>query len=376
MFAIINEELMSFSVQETVDEKNENKIYFKLNVNTTDRLVQPESVVTNRHRRGKKNTSTNNETAEMICGRKNNNYRAVNMNDKLIPVNREVAKISAQKKDLLDLMEKSETPDVELKWTDVPMSIHIANGQHPYDTQVDIRCHQRGEDHSNLYIIAFPFNGLIKPIKPDKRYRIYKGFIATSAKPIFFGSHKYRKILYLVLEINKNLFDPNRKKNTDCIDIEFESFALFDDKVDGIKKTNHEKMILNITSPNGEYTTDWSYELINDAIYMNVNPGEELWPIYKFGSDDNNKEFHLKYKNQNKRGMNQKKNFSHNQAQMQKPAPKGYTVSVNKHGIRKETSNRRFTERPYPYEDDYETNNNRNNGKKRGNPRHNKKNKR
>ena len=341
MFAIINEDLFAFQIQK--HEGDDKKIYFRLHVKTSNKLVQPQSRVHKDHGYKKSEKKP---------------YRAENKEEDLKPINREVIRISAPLKDIIPIEQGGPNMDLPLTWNDIPMSIHGTPGQNVFDTQLDVRCHTQGPDHACLFVIAFPFNGLINPIESDPRYRIYRGFISSSAKPFIFNNHKYRKVMYLVIEVNKNLFNPEHKYHCDSIPIKLESYALFDDRVDGKKKTNHEVMTIDIKSPKGDYDVDWSYELIENAVYKNVEPGTQLWPTYVFGTDDGNPDFKAKYSaksanrnpdrkfnNSGHRHNGQKRNGPpkiKNPEQFQKPAPSGYKVTVNKHGIRKEVPNKNY----------------------------------
>ncbi len=342
MFAIVNEDLFSYEVLKHESTEGDGKVYFRLHVKTSNKLVQGD------------NPRKKNQNRKEY--RPKRNYYAENKQEELRPINREVIRLSAPLKDIAPAADPSQrNQDIPLTWNEIPMSIHATPGQNLFDAQLEVRCHRMSQDkdQANVYVIAFPFNGLINPIKEDPKYRIYKGFICSSAKPFIFNNRKYRKVMYLVIEIHKNLFNPDHVHHCDSIPIKLESYALFEDHIDGKKKTNHETMLLNITSDKGDYTLDWEYELIENAIYKNVEPGTQLWPTYIFGSDDNNPNFKMKYnpdkgkrEYKGKRSFNQqKRNPSSkikNPEQFQRPAPAGYTVTVNKHGIRKEVPRKGF----------------------------------
>ena len=313
MLNIINEELMSYNTMEVKDNKT-GKTYTKIRVATSNKLQQYD----NDTRVG--NKQTNNEK-KSVDGR----ARVVSLVDKLHPVDREIIRISAPLKNIGDFIA---TPDdsksVEF---DLPMSINV-NNTNKYQPTVEVRCHEQGDDRANLYVIAFPFNGMIRPIPENPQYRIYKGLIASSARPFYFNNRRYRKVLYLVVEVNKNLFDPNHKYHTDSIDIQLESYALFDDRETREKKTSCEVFNVSITSPEGDYQTAWNYNVVDEAIMMNAEPGQQLWVTFTF--DKNDREHTRSYSsNDQQRNRNRKS---------QKPMTiEGNTVvTTNKHGIRKE----------------------------------------
>ena len=309
MLKIVNGELMSFSVTERKDPRN-NRNYTKLHIVSSNKLVQYESTLkrNNANERPKKASK---------------NTPIVSRVDNLIPVNRDIMTVSAPIEMLTDLCsEECTIKEVDLNCA---MSINVQQRNQPF---VEIRCHENGDDRANIYVVAFPFNGMIKPIPENPQYRIYKGLIATSARPFFFANHKYRKILYLVIEINKNLFNPDHKYHTDAINIDLESYALYTDRNTNEQKTNIEKFHLQITSAMGDYTTEWEYDCVNEAIMMNAQPGEQLWVTYTFNHPENS------VYNGDKRP------YRKNNYRKKNPHPmhiEGDTiVTTNRHGIRKE----------------------------------------
>ena len=125
----------------------------------------------------------------------------------------------------------------------------------------------------------------------------------------------------MVVEINKNLFNPDHKYHTDKIDIQLESYALFKDRETSEEKTNCETFLLSITSANGDYNTSWDYKIADEAIMMNVEPGQQLWTTYRITKPNNSN---------NKNG----KNFHKNQKQVTREGD--MLVTTNRNGIRKE----------------------------------------
>ena len=209
MLKFINEELFSFQTVQEFDKKNKRE-YTKIKVVSSNKIQQYEREIKKRERYAS------------IDNRKRQDFTS--HVDKLIPLNREILKISAPLKKIENAILES---SLNCKMVDFnsPMSINI-NNANIFQPLVDVRCHNRGEDNANLYIIAFPFNGMIKPIKESPLFRIYKGLIAASAKPFFFNNRKYRKVLYLVVEINKRLFDPAHKYHRTSIDIKSHMHSL------------------------------------------------------------------------------------------------------------------------------------------------------
>jgi hypothetical protein len=334
MLTIINEDLMSFEPTFVNDKINHHK-YLKLRILTTNRLLQKQSDLGHKDPRSKKNTTRTGENC------------LVDQADKILAVNREILRISAPSREIESSFKAGlKFASFPIDWKKYPMSVYVTSLSR-YSRQVDLRCHETGDDKANIFIIAFPFNGMIKPIKEDPRYRVYKGFISSSIKPFFHANRKYRKVLYLVIEINKNLFKKDHQFHTDNIDISLESYALFTDKYSNERKTNHEKMTLNITSPNGDHSLEWNYEVIDHEIFMNL-PNVDLWPTYTFSKDGADSQKSIP------QSRNKKKSG-------QRPmVVEGNTmVTTNKHGIRKEIPlgkerNTRpyYSDRQYSYDKD------------------------
>lgn len=327
MLRIVNDELMTYNIFESKDNVN-GKQYTKIRLISSNKVVQPEGNL-RRYNRDQVETP-----------RASKNTPVVSKIEHHVPVNREILRISAPLKTLSDNMEGYSVKDIEF---DTPMSINVMQKHQP---QVEIRCHKDGEDRANVYVIAFPFNGMIRPIAENPQYRIYKGLIATSSKPFFFNGCKYKKILYLVIEVNKNLFQAEHKYHTDHIDIDLESFAIFEDRDTGDKKTNCEKMHLSITSAAGDYTVSWESNVVNEPILMNVEPGTPLWTTFTFPQKkelDKNAPRDTK-KQFNRKGGNRQKP-SHVEGNM--------VVTTNRHGIRKEIPMKQQNDRKSQYRDSY-----------------------
>lgn len=362
MLNIINEELMSYS---TVDIVDKGKSYTKIRVATSNKLQQYEN--DSRYSRYK-DEKQDNQTKP-----KSTTSPSVKIESKveaLKPINREIIRISAPYKTIGDFIAQPvESKSVDF---DLPMSINI-NSSNEFQPKVEVRCHEKGDDRANLYIVAFPFNGMIKPIPENPQYRIYKGLIASSAKPFFFNNRKYRKVLYLVIEINKNLFNEDHKYHTDEIVLNLESYALFTDRETNEQKTNCEVFNLRILSPNGSYVTNWEYSTVNEAVIMTADPGQKLWVTYDMNSHKQNKP---EYNNTQRKPSNNAQKPMHIEGDMM--------VTTNRHGIRKEipmnapkkndTYSKKFNNRKNSYdskfdydEDDYDNNNRGKKNNKRGN---------
>ena len=207
---------------------------------------------------------------------------------------------------------------------------------------VSVRClKDDSQNKSNLFIVAFPFNGMLTKIPEDPHYRIYKGIIMSSVRPFYFNNRRYRKILYLVIEPHTALFEANHKYHADKIDITLESFAVYKDRESGDEKTNHEKFTLSIAK--SSYSVGWDYETMNEAVRIDAADTNPLWTTFKFVQKDNNRKFNKPqnnshYENKENKFSSDDKPYKQKNKNSKKP---GYVegnlyVTTNKHGIRKE----------------------------------------
>jgi hypothetical protein len=231
MFYLINDDLMSYEIAEILDKKTQKK-FTKIKLLTSGKIQQYKKNYHNNNsfsmlNETEKYYKDNDQSSHsmMIKEIANASAQIVSKVEKIYPLNREILRIAAPIKAIDGVTNCTEK---KLAF-DLPMSIFISytvNNQ----PLVEIRCHDHGENKANIFVIAFPFNGMILPIKEDPRYRIYRGMIVSSVKPFFFNNRRYRKVLYLIIEPNMNLFNPDHKYHTDTIDIKLESFSLFEDK--------------------------------------------------------------------------------------------------------------------------------------------------
>ena len=312
MLNLINEELMAYS---TITTNEKGKSYTKIKVATSNKLQQYEN-----DSRANRNNADNRATYQQAP--KKTGATIVSNADVLKPIDREIIRISAPLKNIGDFIAQDESSR-EINF-DLPMSINV-DSTNKYQPRVEVRCHEQGDDRANLYVVAFPFNGMIKPIPENPQYRIYRGLIASSARSFFFNNRKYRKVLYLVIEINKNLFKPDHKYHTDKIDIQLESYALFTDRDTNEKKTNCEVFKLSVLSAEGEYATEWTYNTVDEAIMMSVEPGQQLWTTYDINAYRENK--NLRNNGEFKKNNSKQKPVTYEGDML---------VTTNKHGIRKE----------------------------------------
>lgn len=185
---------------------------------------------------------------------------------------------------------------------------------------VSIRCHDHGVDRTNLFIIAFPFNGRLKPIPPSKEYRILKGTIVSSVKNFWYQNKKYRKVLYLIVEPNKDFLDGSGE-----VTMTLEGYGIYHDlHNDGIEMTKHETLTLTFTDNEGNYKAESVHEVIDHPVQLESFTGKELWQTAKIDPPQR--------KPQGGRGFNKNNNRNNSYSD----TPQGVRVTTNKNGIRKE----------------------------------------
>jgi len=218
--------------------------------------------------------------------------------------------------------------DKENEWNKLPISVSVTDNERRVP-QINIRC--LGDDekrrNANIFVLAVPFNGMIVPIPEDPTYRIYKGMIGSSQRPIYVHGRRYRKVLYLVIEPNMALLDPEHKHHVREISVKVESFAVYKDSESGEDRTNHETYVFKVVDSDGMYTESTDQETLTKAVMIDHDQTTELWHTFRF----------TKAPKDGKPTPNRKP-FSRSKSQ-----PEGYIqgntlITKNKHGIRKEVS--------------------------------------
>ena len=190
-----------------------------------------------------------------------------------VPINRELLKLSA--------------PDQN--YNDYPMSMKVYDNEKGIPN-VELRALSKDrENRANIYLIAFPFNGFLKNIPESPLYRIYKGALVTSAKKFWFNDRKYKKVLYLIVEPNLNLFKPDHKYHQDKIEVTIEAYATFKNREKNFQEsTSHDKMTVTIVNGQGEYTVDMQSEILDDKVEISPEPDKQLWTTFRFIPKDQN----------------------------------------------------------------------------------------
>ena len=189
------------------------------------------------------------------------------------PINRELLKLSA--------------PDQN--YNNYPMSMKVYDNEKGIPN-VELRALTPDRDNrANIYLIAFPFNGFLKCIPESPLYRIYKGALVTSAKKFWFNDRKYKKVLYLIVEPNLNLFKPDHKYHQEKIDVTIEAYATFKDREKNYaESTSHDTMTVTFINGAGEYTVDMESEVLDGRVELPAEPDKQLWTTFRFIPKDQN----------------------------------------------------------------------------------------
>lgn len=317
MLTFINEELFSFLPK---IEKNPQtgKEIMQLQVATSNFLVT--------YTKGSKMDKYHNPKEPKEINRKHD----IDMrnNPKIEPINREILTINYVNEEV------QKNPQV---LSEQATSLKVVDNAKGIPT-VSVRCLRNDSPNkSDLYVIAFPFNGMILPIPEDPCYRIYKGMIVPSVRPFYFNGRRYRKILYLVVEPHRALFNSDHKHHKDYICMEINSYAIYKDRETGNERTNHEKLSIKF-EPEIVYP-NWEYETMPEAMRIDPNMSTPLWTTFKFDTKTNDKpqRQHYNYNQDNQTESDYKPRQNKPRNGQRSGYIEGNTyVTTNKHGIRKE----------------------------------------
>ena len=179
MLTFVNEELFSYEVKH--DTNAQKKDILQLGVSTSNFLVS--------YAKGSKMDKYKNPKQDQKIDKQHD----IDMRDNpvIVPINREILSVN--------YVTDKQCEDPSLLMSQ-PTSLKVTENNRGIP-QVSVRCLKEGYDNkSDIYVVAFPFNGMIQPIDADPTYRIYKGLIMSSVRPFYFNGRRYRKILYLVIE--------------------------------------------------------------------------------------------------------------------------------------------------------------------------------
>ena len=319
MLTFVNEELFSYATKHEVNAQTKKEI-LQLSVSTSNYLVT--------YAKGSKMDKYHNPQQDQ----KINKNHDIDMRDNpsIVPINREILSVNYVSDDQASNPSQLMNQPTSLKVTENNRGI----------PQVSVRClKDNSENKSDIYVVAFPFNGMILPIPEDPTYRIYKGMIMSSVRPFYFKVRRYRKILYLVVEPHRALFNQNHKYHTDTISLKLESYAIYKDKDTGDEKTNHETFHLDMMQNSCNY--GWEYEIMDEAFRIEAVPDKPLWVTFKFTQKDSNKNQSHRQNPQNQDSDNPFSGRTPNPAKKKNGQKNGYVegntyVTTNKNGIRKE----------------------------------------
>lgn len=152
-----------------------------------------------------------------------------------------------------------------------------------YGTRVGLRSsNQKVKNDTNIYIIAIPFNGYVKPMFRTFDYRIYKSMVVTAEKRnITFHGAMYKKIAYLIVVPNEMMFDESHKYHKDVLELVMESFNLESISEDE-KETIHATTTISFKA-SGEVI----WEVVNEKVDP-INPddfkGQITFPLFRPGN--------------------------------------------------------------------------------------------
>lgn len=319
MLTFVNEELFSYATKHEVNAQTKKEI-LQLSVSTSNYLVT--------YAKGSKMDKYHNPQQDQRINK--NHDIDMRDNPSIVPINREILSVNYVSDDQASNPSQLMNQPTSLKVTENNRGI----------PQVSVRClKDNSENKSDIYVVAFPFNGMILPIPEDPTYRIYKGMIMSSVRPFYFKGRRYRKILYLVVEPHRALFNQNHKYHTDTISLKLESYAIYKDKDTGDEKTNHETFHLDMMQNSCNY--GWEYEIMDEAFRIEAVPDKPLWVTFKFTQKDSNKNQSHRQNTQNQDSDNPFSGRTPNPAKKKNGQKNGYVegntyVTTNKNGIRKE----------------------------------------
>ena len=122
--------------------------------------------------------------------------------------------------------------------------------------QILFKCTPDIKNDNLICLVAFPFNGIIKPIPESKNYRILKGMISSSEQySVIYKNKKYKKVLYLILSLKKSVLENQPEA---YIPFSAESYAYYKDgkgEVSTIRETLYVDMLslIHISEPTRPY---------------------------------------------------------------------------------------------------------------------------
>jgi len=340
MITLINENLFNFKVvNERIDE---NTSQVRLLITNTDKVKQPPA-------------KDNYETSD---------NDGLGLYEPLIKI---LAKVTAPRIDH-EFYNKYEdcdgvvpASDIDIDYPAMAFRVNEANEIKKVPT-IDIKFFEEAKEEyvdRHIYILAVPFNGIMKSLPETIQYRIYKGCLVYSPLPIYFKKKSYKKILYLVFEPNASLFKEDHKYHTDQINIDFASYYSYNEPKTNLNKTD--KQVYHLSFTKDGYFDSWENETLDGFIAPLSSPGTQLWVTYSSKKNkrfSNNKKFnnsndknYKPYNNQNNKNNfkennnnNDNKNTNRvnktNNSNNKKHAyvENDTLITTNKHGIRKEVS--------------------------------------
>lgn len=157
---------------------------------------------------------------------------------------------------------------------------------------------------SYIAIIAIPFNGFAESIPESNDFRIYRGMIFKSdARKIMCNGKAYKKVLYLIVEVNSQKFDPEHKYHADELHLNFTSYNL--ETKNDVTNTVKTDVVVTFTENNVTYEESVTeVEPVNPEDFK----GKNIFTIFKKGKNDREKKPVDKFNKKSDNGTSYNKN--------------------------------------------------------------------
>ena len=152
---------------------------------------------------------------------------------------------------------------------------HLYNGK----PIVKINASDENKFDTDVYMIAIPFNGIIKPIEKSFDFRIFRAFIANSdRRNIEFDGEFYKSIAYMIVVPNIQLLNEDHKYSKESLVFNF-SFVTRSSDRDGETRSEETTVSLTFTKE-GLVSVKEVNDVPNDYADDFTKRGP-LFPIYK-----------------------------------------------------------------------------------------------
>ena len=145
----------------------------------------------------------------------------------------------------------------------------------------------RNKFDTDVYFIAIPFNGIIKPISKSYDFKIYKGFTVRNEKRnIEFEGKTYKKIAYMIVVPNSAVFDENHKYAKDELTLRVETVNL-ENCEDGTKDTIQTTTEIIFTKDGVKVA---NFEEVTEPIDSKQFINKKVFPIFQIKNEKYDRE--------------------------------------------------------------------------------------